>query len=158
MGLARGRAVAGRLRVRHDQIAVACWARDCRVGRAKRLAGLVWVDVIRRDPLTASQPYPSTLLATDTAVPVPTSAQLEERPAAAVSVVGSQRKRPSSACLVHAREDGPLDVPRTVIDLDALRTDTTAPATGLVRGGGTASPPPSGLDRERRHRRGSRLP
>src|SRR3954467_12782655 len=63
------------------QIAVACWARDCRVGRSKRLAGLVWVDVVRRDPLTASQPYPSTLLHTDTPVPVapaPSSAQLED--------------------------------------------------------------------------------
>src|SRR4051794_13759830 len=62
------------------QIAVACWARDCRVGRAKRLAGLVWVDIVRRDPLTASQPYPSTLLATDTTIPAPTSALLEEQP------------------------------------------------------------------------------
>src|SRR3954453_21935932 len=68
------------------QIAVACWARDCRVGRAKRLAGLVWVDVIRRDPLTASQPYPSTLLTTDDPLPAPTSAQLEESPDAPVPV------------------------------------------------------------------------
>src|SRR3954447_23048875 len=38
-----------------DKIAVACWARDCRVGRSKRLASLVWVDVIRQDPLTGSR-------------------------------------------------------------------------------------------------------
>src|SRR3954453_2090046 len=112
------------------QIAVACWARDCRVGRAKRLAGLVWVDVIRRDPLTASQPYPSTLLGTDTAVPARTSAQLEEPP---VSVGESA----AEACVVvlprASREDGPLDGPRTVIDLDALRIET-APGNGTGSG------------------------
>jgi hypothetical protein len=34
-----------------------------------------------------------------------------------------------------AREDGPLDVPRTVIDLDALRTDTAhSPGSGRRNG------------------------
>jgi hypothetical protein len=108
------------------QIAVACWARDCRVGRSKRLAGLVWVDVIRRDPLTASRPYPSTLLATDT-VPASSSSQLQEQP----TVLSSEAAAEAPVVVLPpaaraAREDGPLGVTRTVIDLDALRTDTTA--------------------------------
>jgi hypothetical protein len=36
------------------------------------------------------------------------------------------------------RQDGPLDVPRTVIDLDALRTDTTP--TGSGRSGRSGKP------------------
>src|SRR4051794_31262117 len=108
-----------------QQVAVACWARDCRVGRSKRLAGLVWVDVIRRDPLAASQPYPSTLLHTDTTVPAPSTVQLEESPDAVVPAV--QRAAEASMPVSRlSRQDGPLDVPRTVIDLDALRTDTAA--------------------------------
>src|SRR4051812_30105040 len=120
------------------QIAVACWARDCRVGRAKRLAGLVWVDIVRRDPLTASQPYPSTLLGTDNSVPGSPSAQLEEQEAS--TAVGPEAAAEASVVVLPpaaraAREDGPLDVPRTVIDLDALRTDTAhSPGSGRRNG------------------------
>jgi hypothetical protein len=105
------------------QIAVACWARDCRVGRSKRLAGLVWVDIVRRDPLTASQPYPSTLLTTDTLAPAPSTAHLEEQP---VSRGEAAAEAPVVVLPRAARDEGPLDVPRTVINLDALRTDTPA--------------------------------
>ena len=114
-----------------NQIAVACWARDCRVGRSKRLAGLVWVDIVRRDPLTASRPYPSTLLGGT--VPAP-SVQLEEVDDASVAMAGAAE--PSVVRLSRvAREDGPLDVPRTVIDLDALRTDTAhSPGSGRRNG------------------------
>jgi hypothetical protein len=120
-----------------QQVAVACWARDCRVGRSKRLAGLVWVDVIRRDPLTASKPYPSTLLgATGPVVSAPSSAQLEDAddarvPAAAGAAEASVVRLPGAV-----REDGPLGVPRTVIDLDALRTDTTPTGSGRSGRGG----------------------
>ena len=47
---------------------------------------------------------------------------------------GNVRGRPSPRSV--AREDGPLDVPRTVIDLDALRTDTTGNGTGSGRRNG----------------------
>jgi hypothetical protein len=119
-----------------QQVAVACWARDCRVGRARRLAGLVWVDVIRRDPLTASRPYPSTLLDASTTVPAPSSVQFEDLDRAVSAVAGA-----AEASVVRlpgiGREDGPLDVPRTVIDLDGLRTDIPAGnATGQGRRNG----------------------
>lgn len=38
-----------------EGIAAACWARDARVARTRRLATLVKVDVLRRDPLGASR-------------------------------------------------------------------------------------------------------
>lgn len=125
-----------------NQIAVACWARDCRVGRAKRLAGLVWVDIVRRDPLTASQPYPSTLLATNTAIPAPTSAQLVEPPGSGVP--GGEVAAEASLVVLPpaarvARMDGPLDVPRTVIDLDTLRTDSVS-SNGTGRSGRNGKP------------------
>src|SRR4051812_19567381 len=96
------------------QIAVACWARDCRVGRTKRLAGLVWVDIVRRDPLTASQPYPSTLLGADDPVPASPSLKLEEQ--AESTVVTPEVAAEASVVVLPpaarvAREDGPLDVP-----------------------------------------------
>src|SRR3954452_14395406 len=120
-----------------NQIAVACWARDCRVGRSKRFAGLVWVDVIRRDPLTASQPYPSTLLHTDTDVPMPTSAQLADLDDAPMSPGAGAAETPSVRL---PRQDGPLDVPRPVIDLDALRTDTASNGSGTGRSGRNGRP------------------
>src|SRR3954454_14286160 len=92
-----------------QQVAVACWAHDCRVGRAKRLAGLVWVDVIRRDPLTASQPYPSTLLGPDTAIPMPTSEQLADLDDTTVPAGAGAAETPGARL---PRQDGPLDVPR----------------------------------------------
>jgi hypothetical protein len=108
------------------QIAVACWARDCRVGRTKKLAGLVWVDVIRRDPLTSTTAIASPLLDTDTAVPMPSGSQLDDLKPASAGPVGAPEP-PAEASIVvlprASREDGPLAVPRTVIDLDALRTD-----------------------------------
>ena len=127
------------------QIAVACWARDCRVGRAKRLAGLVWVDIVRRDPLTASQPYPSTLLGTDHSVPASPSVQLEEQEPS--TAVGTEVAAEASDVVLPpvarvAREDGPLDVPRTVIDLDALRTNTIPVANGSGSGRRNGKPAP----------------
>src|SRR3954447_166523 len=121
-----------------QQVAVSCWARDCRVGRSKRLSGLVWVDVIRRDPLTASRPYPSVLLHTDTPVPVASSGQLEDFDEAPVPAVQGAAEASVVRLPRAAREDGPLDVARTVIDLDALRTDTasTTGSTGSSRRNG----------------------
>jgi hypothetical protein len=53
-----------------ETIAVACWAGDVRVSRHKRLATLVRVEVIRRDPLTdATVANPLTLLRTVTRLP-----------------------------------------------------------------------------------------
>jgi hypothetical protein len=119
-----------------QQVAVACWARDCRVGRSKRLAGLVWVDVIRRDPLTASRPYPSTLLGTDD---VPASrVQLEDVDDVQVPVTAGAAEASVVRLPRAARGDGPLDVPRTVIDLDAVRNDTAPTGTGR-RGGKPAA-------------------
>ncbi len=48
---------------RTEAIASTCIARDARVTRSKRFAPLVWIDVIRRDPLAASKPLVSVLLA-----------------------------------------------------------------------------------------------
>jgi hypothetical protein len=41
---------------RTEHIAAACWARDARVERVRRLATLIRVDVVRRDPLGTPQP------------------------------------------------------------------------------------------------------
>jgi hypothetical protein len=46
---------------RQEAIAAACWASDARVTRSHRLAALVRVDIVRRDPLAASH-IPSPLL------------------------------------------------------------------------------------------------
>jgi hypothetical protein len=40
---------------RTTQLAAACWARDARVAAWRRLAAVITVDVIRRDPLTADR-------------------------------------------------------------------------------------------------------
>ncbi len=132
-----------------QQIAVACWARDCRVGRSKRLAGLVWVDVIRRDPLTATAAITSPLLGTDTAVPMPSSSQLDDLEPA-VGAAADQKSAAEASVVVlprGSREDGPLDVPRTVIDLDALRADTPATnGTGSGRRKGKAAAKRTGTD------------
>ena len=48
---------------RTEAIASTSIARDARVTRSKRFAPLVWIDVIRRDPLAASKPLVSVLLA-----------------------------------------------------------------------------------------------
>jgi hypothetical protein len=117
-----------------QQVAVACWARDCRVGRAKKLAGLVRVDIIRRDPLIASKPYPSTLLGPDTPVPASSSVQLENLDDAPVSAAAGAAEASVVRLARVAREDGPLDVPRTVIDLEAFRADTTASSSSTGTG------------------------
>jgi hypothetical protein len=49
---------------RGEAIASTCWASDARVSRSKRLAALVWIDVIRRDPLSATKPLGSELMPT----------------------------------------------------------------------------------------------
>lgn len=47
---------------RGQAIAATCWASDARIARSTRLAALVWIDVIRRDPLAATKPLDSELL------------------------------------------------------------------------------------------------
>jgi hypothetical protein len=49
---------------RGEAIASTCWASDARISRSKRLAALVWIDVIRRDPLAATKPLGSELMPT----------------------------------------------------------------------------------------------
>ncbi len=60
---------------RTEHIAAACWARDARVERLRRLATLVRVDVIRRDPLGAPKPIRNPLMTKtrqiDTVEPAP---------------------------------------------------------------------------------------
>jgi hypothetical protein len=47
---------------RGQAIAATCWASDARIARSTRLAALVWIDVIRRDPLAAKKPLDSELM------------------------------------------------------------------------------------------------
>jgi hypothetical protein len=49
---------------RTEHIAAACWARDARIERVRRLATLVQVDVIRRDPLGTPTPIRNPLMTT----------------------------------------------------------------------------------------------
>jgi hypothetical protein len=39
-----------------DEIGTACWAREARITPVMGQAALVWVDIIRRDPLGATRP------------------------------------------------------------------------------------------------------
>ncbi len=39
-----------------DEIGAACWAREARITPVQGQAALVWVDIIRRDPLGAQRP------------------------------------------------------------------------------------------------------
>jgi hypothetical protein len=56
---------------RTEVIAAACWARDARIQRSRRLATLVRVDVIRRDPLGKPKPIPNPLVdAADRVTPI----------------------------------------------------------------------------------------
>ena len=73
---------------RTEHIAAACWGRDARIHRSRRMAALVRVDIVRRDPLAASEvkspllgdtarmgtneshEVPDTLIAATAAVPV----------------------------------------------------------------------------------------
>jgi hypothetical protein len=89
---------------RQEAIAASCWARDSRVSRSPKLAALVRVDILRRDPLArahipspllgATASLPGTHITTDRALrlvhTVPTGATADERDRApASSPVGS---------------------------------------------------------------------
>jgi len=74
---------------RTEVIAASCWARDARVHRTRRLATLVRVDVIRRDPLGRPRPIPNTLMHATKAFPpaepapvIPTGQGNRPKPAA----------------------------------------------------------------------------
>lgn len=59
---------------RTEHVAVSCWARDARVRRSRRVAALVIVDVIRREPLTGRKSTihsPLTLVGADGPTPPP---------------------------------------------------------------------------------------
>jgi hypothetical protein len=106
-----------------DEIAVACWARSVRVGRSTALANLVWIDVIRRDPLTGSRPLTSTLL----------DAWRTTHHSDAATVGAADRHT--------APVNGRLGVPRIPIDLDALvdaAPTTRASSNGNGRGSSTS--------------------
>jgi hypothetical protein len=47
---------------RTEAVAATCWARSARITRSPRWAALVWIDVVRRDPLAAKKPLGSELL------------------------------------------------------------------------------------------------
>ena len=105
-----------------DEIAFACWARTVRIGRSRALANLVWIDVIRRDPLTGSRPLTSTLL----------DAWRTTHHSDAATVGAADRHT----------APGRLDVPRIPIDLDALvdaAPTTRATANSTIGGHGKGS-------------------
>jgi hypothetical protein len=49
------------LTARMEEIAAACWARTSRITRSIRFAHLVTIEIVRRDPLAATQLIPSPL-------------------------------------------------------------------------------------------------
>ncbi len=73
---------------RTEAIAAACWARDARVERVRRLATLVRVDVIRRDPLGAPKPIRNPLMTT--------TRQIDTAGAAPVIPIQQRRRSPSA--------------------------------------------------------------
>ena len=86
---------------RTEHVAVSCWARDARVRRSRRIAALVIVDVIRRDPLTGRKSIinsPLTLVGADGPTPPPV-----------VVSAGARKLRPFKA----ESKSGPETVPPT---------------------------------------------
>jgi hypothetical protein len=103
-----------------EQIASACWARTTRVERHRRIAALVRLDVVRRDPLTSGGVLPSTL--------VPAGTRRENR---------------------QDTSTGPLDLPRPVVDLTAPTFATNGKATdsrATTRKGKTSTGASTGKD------------
>lgn len=49
---------------RTSALAATCWASDARVDRTRRFAGVLRIDIIRRDPLASKKSLPSTLVKT----------------------------------------------------------------------------------------------
>ncbi len=47
---------------RTSALAATCWAADARLDRTRRMAGVLRIDIIRRDPLDSKRPLPSTLV------------------------------------------------------------------------------------------------
>jgi hypothetical protein len=80
-----------------ERLAAACWARAARVERSRRYGSLVRVDIVRRDPLTATETIGSVL--------IPTTGT-----ASSPNRVWGQPAGPGSST-------GPLAMPSTVIDL-----------------------------------------
>jgi hypothetical protein len=87
------------------QLAAACWARDARVGAWRRLAAVITVDVIRRDPLTAGRlignPLTAELADSELAPLMP---ELGKRPAALVAVPDLPAQQPPAPTEVRAEE------------------------------------------------------
>lgn len=91
---------------RTEHIAVSCWARDARVRRARRVAALVIVDVIRRDPLTGRKSAiesPLTLVGADGPTPPPVVVSAGAR---------KQHLRPFPT----DEQNGPETVPPTLVN------------------------------------------
>jgi hypothetical protein len=63
---------------RTEHIAAACWAREARITRSDRMAALVRVDIIRRDPLNGSNTITSPLLGDTAGVPTGNLGELPE--------------------------------------------------------------------------------
>jgi hypothetical protein len=63
---------------RRDDIASSCWAADARITRSRRIATLVTLDVIRRDPLIGSRPIPSHLVPDTLDIGSPSPADRDE--------------------------------------------------------------------------------
>ena len=72
---------------RTESIAATCWARESRVARSVRFAPLIWIDVVRRDPLATKTPLRSVLMTaatrigrlhTDPTRPTPATGPLDE--------------------------------------------------------------------------------
>lgn len=63
---------------RTEHLATACWAREVRIQRSRRLAALVRIDIVRRDPLVVATPITSPLLRDTAAIPAASPGELPE--------------------------------------------------------------------------------
>lgn len=63
---------------RTEHLAAACWAREVRLQRSRRIAALVRIDIVRRDPLIAPTPITSPLLRDTAAIPAASPGELPE--------------------------------------------------------------------------------
>jgi hypothetical protein len=103
---------------RTESIAATCWARESRVARSARCAPLVWIDVVRRDPLAVKTPLRSVLMTVAARI-----GRLHPDPTAPAPATA-----PPAPLVEHFGPPTPADVP-------VPRTPTTSDGPTVVRHG-----------------------
>jgi hypothetical protein len=119
-----------------DEIGAACWAREARITPVSGQAALVWVDIVRRDPLGAAGPLSPPVvdhLGPERHPALPPTAQQTTNGTATPATAG---KPPGSIPAPHGR----VDTTKTTRNNDAGNGNTSNTAQG-TKSGAQADPP-----------------